>query len=809
MKHSNKFPNNNRRRKVKSGNFFPFIFLFLLSTCIVSVSEAHAQAPTQTIRGTVTDIDSQEPLIGAVVQIPSLNMGSTTDENGAYKISNVPVGRYEIRISYMGYEDQTASDVIVTSGKEVILNPGLSEKVNELNEVVVAYDRREDKTVTNNDMTTVSSRSFNIEDTKKYAGSLGDPSRMAANFAGVSGANDARNDIIIRGNSPSGLLWQLEGLDIPNPNHFGALGSTGGPVSMLNNNVLAKSDFMTSAFPAQYGNALSGVFDLRLRNGNNEKHEFLGQIGFNGFEIGADGPFSTHSKSSFLINYRYSTLAVFQKLGLNFGTGSATPDYQDLNFKLNFKVKNGNISFFGLGGLSDVSFLGNETDTTQLDFYSTRYINTIVNYKTGITGVSYEVNITPKTFSKLTLGFSGTEENFHGDSISHLTFEEIPSGNATFKTEKYSIVYNITHKFNAKNTVGAGITNDFIRENLFNEDIIEGIIHKTRIETDNSTLLSQAFVQWKYRFSENLTIKSGVNAMLLTMNHSFALDPRIGFTYRIKGNQTINLGLGIVSRMQPLTLYGVQTQVEGGYIETNKDLKFTRADHIVLGYDWLLNENIDVKIETYYQYLFDVPVQTFPNSYSALNTGDSFAPDLTDSLTNAGRGHNYGVELTIEKYFSHNYYFLVTTSVFNSKYKGSDGVERNTAFNQHYVINALAGKEFLVGKKRNALGLDLKFTTAGGKYLTPIDFEASALEGKAVFEEDEAYSLQQDPYFRLDSKIYFRKNFAHASMEWSLDLQNLTNHKNIFRQDYDPESNKVTTQYQQGFFPVPTFKVTF
>jgi hypothetical protein len=148
---------------------------------------------------------------------------------------------------------------------------------------------------------------------------------MASNFAGVSGANDARNDIIIRGNSPSGLLWQLEGLNIPNPNHFGSLSSTGGPVSMLNNNVLDKSDFMTSAFPAQYGNALSGVFDLSLRNGNNEKYEFLGQVGFNGFELGAEGPFSKNSKSSFLINYRYSTLALFQQIGINFGTGSATP----------------------------------------------------------------------------------------------------------------------------------------------------------------------------------------------------------------------------------------------------------------------------------------------------------------------------------------------------------------------------------------------------------------------------------------------------------------------------------------------------
>lgn len=139
-------------------------------------------------------------------------------------------------------------------------------------------------------MATVSARSFTVEETSRYAGSLNDPSRMAANYAGVSSTSDARNDIIIRGNSPLGVLWRLNGMEIPNPNHFGSLGTTGGPVSILNNNLLDKSDFLTGAFPAEYGNALAGVFDLQMRSGNNEKTEFLGQVGFNGFELGAEGP---------------------------------------------------------------------------------------------------------------------------------------------------------------------------------------------------------------------------------------------------------------------------------------------------------------------------------------------------------------------------------------------------------------------------------------------------------------------------------------------------------------------------------------
>jgi hypothetical protein len=177
-----------------------------------------------------------------------------------------------------------------------------------LDDVTVRPDIRKDQAI--NEMAVVSARSFTIDETERYAGSLGDPSRMAANFAGVTSVSDQRNDIVIRGNSPLGLLWRLEGLEIPNPNHFGSIGTTGGPISMLNINHLTNSDFYTGAFPAEYGNALAGAFDIRMRNGNNQKHEFMGQMGFNGFELGAEGPFSSNSQASYMANFRYSTLEV-------------------------------------------------------------------------------------------------------------------------------------------------------------------------------------------------------------------------------------------------------------------------------------------------------------------------------------------------------------------------------------------------------------------------------------------------------------------------------------------------------------------
>ncbi|HCN05819.1 MAG TPA: TonB-dependent receptor, partial [Bacteroidetes bacterium] len=271
---------------------------------------------TQVVRGTVIDAISNAPIPGARVTVMIDGKGpkgAIVQRDGSFKIAGIDLGRHTISIASIGYDPYVNDNVLVTSGKEVVLTITLNEAFSQTADVEVVYERAKDVGTTNNEYATVSGRAFNLEDTKRYAGALGDPSRMAQNFAGVVGANDSRNDIVVRGNSPAGMLWMMEGMIIPNPNHFGSLGSTGGPVSMLNNNVLDKSDFMTSAFPAMYGNAISGAFDLQMRKGNTDRHEFVGQIGFNGFEFGAEGP--TWEGSSYLVNYRYSTLGIFKALG--------------------------------------------------------------------------------------------------------------------------------------------------------------------------------------------------------------------------------------------------------------------------------------------------------------------------------------------------------------------------------------------------------------------------------------------------------------------------------------------------------------
>lgn len=794
-----------------------FLLLALLLTGLMESGVVHAQG-TQTVRGRILDEASRAPVIGAtfvLVRPDAPALGAVADVDGNFKLAQVPLGRQTFQVRAMGYEGRVLANVVVTAGKEVVLEITLTESVRQLNEAVVTASRSENKRVTNNEMALVSGRSFNIDDTRRYAGALGDPARMAANFAGVIAGNDSRNDIVVRGNSPGGMLWQLEGLNIPNPNHFGSLTSTGGPVSMLNNNALAKSDFLTSAFPAQYGNALAGVFDLRLRNGNDERREYVGQVGFNGFEAGAEGPFSLKKpgKGSFLFNYRYSTLGLFNTLGIQLGTGNAVPDYQDFNVKIQVPVsRRVSVSAFAIGGLSDVNFEGNKEDTTGKNLYGNENENLRVDYGTIISGVSADIQTSPRSSLRLTAGYSATSENFEGDSISTETRQAFLSGKARFRTGKYSFNGQYNLKINARNAIHAGFYNEILRYNLFNKEVYQGTRDLVRVNRDGSWYLGQAFVQWKHRFTARLAVTPGVHVQYTSQGEAAAAGPRLGIRYSLSEKQSLSAGYGMHFQMQSPYTYSVETFTPEGVRLTNRDLGFTRSQHLVLGTERLLTDNTSLKAEAYYQYIDRAPVTGAgrPSSYSGLNSGNSFAPDNEDSLVNAGTGENYGVELTLERTFTKGFYYLITGSLFQSRYRGSDNITRNTAFNTRAVFNALVGKEWKVGKNKNqVLGLNLRASTIGGRFLTPLNLAESQRQERAIFREDQAFSERQKPYFRTDLRLTYRREYSRSTLEFSLDLQNLTNHQNVFNQQYNRRTNRMVTQYQQGFFPVPFVRYTF
>ena len=788
--------------------------LILLAMLLLIAVAGKAQTQVQTIKGRVFDEASGAPLIGAIVSITDVTpvLGAATDSTGNFIIVGVAIGRHTVKIAYMSYEGKTLSDIEITAGKMVNLNVGLQESVKSLKEVSIVYNRAKDKNSTVNDMAMVSARSFNVDETKRYAGALGDPSRMAANFAGIVAGNDSRNDIVVRGNAPTGMLWQVNGLNAPNINHFGTLNSTGGPVSMLNNNNIDKSDFLTGAFPAQYGNALAGVFDIRLREGNKQKGEYVAQIGFNGFEGGAEGPIGKKKQTSYLINYRYSTLGVFKKLGLNLGTGTAVPIYQDVNYNFVSKVsKKGKLSFFGIAGNSKADFLGKDMDTTKPDLYGgDRFADQRSKFSTTITGLSYDHQLSEHSSAKVIAGYCTTGQYYTKDSISNFDGATFPNQLAEFTTQKFSLQAIYLHKFSAKDNIQAGLTYENIGYNTLYKRYAPGMPDQVYEDQQGTMGMEQAYLQWKHRFNKDLSLVGGLHFQYLDLNSSFAAEPRLSFRYAFNSRNSLSLGYGMHNQTQNVYTYFVESpSPTGGSQLGNKNLGFTRSQHLVGTYNLNLTPNLRIKAEGYFQYLDKVPVTAFSSSYSILNSGANFNLDNEGNLVNKGTGTNYGAELTVEHFLTKGFYFLVTTSLINSKYKGADVVERNTAFNTGYVANALAGKEFKVGHRGSIMAFNIKASRIGGRYLTPIDTTASRMAGAAVYESNKAFSDKQDDYFRLDFRISFRKEYKKSTMEFSLDLQNLTNHKNIFDRNYDKEKNAVIANYQQGFFPVPLFRWTF
>jgi len=787
-------------------------FIFILLFCEIGIN---AQTYTQTIRGKVLDADSKSTLPGATIVLLNSDtlIGSTSDGDGKFRLDKIPVGRRALKITSIGYEETFINNIIVTSGKEVVLTIELREKI--YTSAVVEVVAEKDKTKANNDLVTVSSRNFLAEETGRYAGSRGDPSKMVANYAGVSSGNDARNDIIVRGNSPLGVLWRMEGIDIPNPNHFSAQGSTGGPISMLNNNILGNSDFLTGAFPAEYGNKTAAVFDIKLRNGNNEQNEYTGSLGINGVELGAEGPISKKNGSSYLINYRYSTLEVFNKLGIRFGV-SASPEYQDISYKVNVPTtKAGIFTLWGIGGKSKLTLLDSERKATDWS-YITGGQDLVFATSMGATGVSHLYFFNSKTSGKLSLSVSGTDLDASVDTISPVDQSSFLDRKNKSTEANFIANYTVSKKINAKNLIKLGATYQtiyFNAESYSYSNDYGKYIYDLNVKKSTADLI-QGFAHWQFRPTDKITINSGVHYQNFLLNKTSAIEPRLGLRFQVSKKQNISLGYGMHSQMQPTIYYFYETYIPttDSYFRSNRNLDLSKSQHAILSYDFNFAKDYRLKLEGYYQYIYNVPVQkNYQSSFSMINVGNALEGiPLVDSLENKGDGENIGIEFTFEKFFNKHFYYLATVSLYQSKYKGSNGAEHHTSYDGGYVLNALAGYEFNLGKNKNrALSVDLKFTQAGGNRYTPIDIEKSKIYGEAVYIDEEAFSKQLKDYSRFDIKVSYKTNRKRTSQSIFLVVENIFDTKNILRESYDPVSQKVQQEYQLGLFPYFGYKIEF
>ena len=790
--------------------------------CLLFPLFLFSQNVTQTVRGHVSDKDSKFPVLGATVLVYADSVmvgGAVSDESGDFRVTNVPVGRVNMVFRSVGYTDLPINNLIITGGKEVILNVELEEQTILLEglEIKAYQDKRE----VNNEMAVVSVRTFSVEETDRYAGSRGDPARMASNFAGVQGADDSRNDIVVRGNSPIGVLWRLEGVDIPNPNHFAIAGTTGGPVSIINNKYLSNSDFFTGAFPAEYGNSIAGVFDLNMRRGNNEQHEFSGQLGFLGTELFAEGPINKSKKSSYLGSFRYSTLQLFQFMNLSIGT-SAVPNYFDGGVKLSFPKGTSIINVFAIGGKSNIDILVSEYSKAETELYGDSDRDQYFGTSMAVAGVSYGMQLNPKAYGKAVVAYSWQENHANHILVYRDTLFEIdsmvPNMNYSYKDQKITALYHLNYKVNNRHSFKAGVSAEQYMYNHIDSNLnLFTWNFDNRYDYTDNALIMQAFFQWKYKAAEKLVVNGGLHGQVFTMNaNSKSIEPRLGLSYTLTEKSSLNFGAGLHSQMLPSYQYTYQQiQPDNSFLLINEDVGFIRSFHSVLGYDQMLGKNFRLKMETYFQYLYDVPVEVQPSAFSLANEGSGFSRFFPDSLQNTGTGKNYGVELTLEKFFSNHFFFLATGSLYNSLYVGSDGIERKTDFNGSYAANLLGGYEWTISD-RNVITTGIKMTYAGGKLSTPVDTLASIAAKELIFIDSLTNTLQLKDYFRFDLKLAYRINSKKNKVthEIAIDLVNLFDVQNVLGLTYAPNPADVTIspikeEYQLGFLPLFYYKIDF
>ena len=694
-------------------------------------------------------------------------------------------------------------NIILNAGKETVLTIPLETSIHSEAEVKVRANSRRNKPM--NDMSVVSARAFTVEETQKYAAAVNDPLRMAMAFPGVMAADDGNNSIIIRGNSPAGLLWRMEGMDIPNPNHFSNAGGSGGGISILSAQLLANSDFVTSAFAAEYGNAMSGVFDLRLRKGNNEKREYTLQAGVLGLNAAAEGPFSKKYKGSYLINYRYSTLALLSKAGVIPDNGAT--DFQDISYNLYFPTNRlGSFTLFGFGGLSSQVDKA-EMDSVKWESNSDRY-NSDFTANTMMNGLTHNILLGNRVQLKSSAGVSITrnmyDENYLEDDLSRsLTYED------NYRTRKWMFNSVLNYRAGHRLHIRSGVMINLVRFSYFQRSPEHfGAPVEQRINTKGNTSTLQAYTQGQYSISDNFSVNAGLHYLSLALNNTHSLEPRLSARWAINSRSSLAAGFGQHSQLQAMGIYfAEETDAAGNRTQPNRDLGFTKANHYVLSYSHRLARDLVIKAELYYQQLHNVPVGTEDSStFSTLNVLDDY---VTEPLSNKGKGRNYGIELSLEKYLRNNFYYTLTSSIYQSKYTAADGVERNTRFNGNYIATLIAGKDFIIAKGNKTIGLNVKTIYGGGQRTTPIDAEASAQEGYTVFLEQQAYTLQNPAYFRADLGVSIRWNRRRVTSTLSLDIQNLTNRLNVFNQWYDNEENRVVTNYQTGLIPVLNYKIEF
>ena len=774
----------------------------------------------QTIKGSVTDAITGETLIGAAVKVAELkDVGGITNIDGEFSITITQPGRYTIETSYMGYEPSVLKEVLVAGAKDVVLDITLRESSTDMNEVVIKPRVNKESTV--NPTALVGGMMLSMEEASRYAGGYNDPARLVTAFAGVAGQGDG-NGISVHGNAPQFMQYRLEGVEIFSPNHFADLYSAGfGMVSALNSNVITNSDFFVSTFNSSYNNALSGVFDVRMRAGNNSKFENGVQVGSVGIEWTSEGPISKKNNSSFIFNYRYGFSTIARKLKL-IDTYGSQYDFQDLSFKLNFPTKKaGTFSAFALG------FIDKSWDV-ELDIKDIHSIYDASDQEgslyNALLGASHKIHFDNKWTWRTTAAYNMQHNKVDMEYWGlHFDANHKPIG---FEGKDYPFSYLKQNEdravFNTELSkqvtprwllqLGGEYSHRFFDLNFRTaENVYEPVSPTPYYATKDNTGLASIFWSNLWKPTDNLSFNLGLSGSYFLLSKDFSIEPRASMKWEPGKRHSISLGYGLHSMIEKLDAYFFRN-ADGTM--ANKDLGLSKAHHLLTTYMYKFTDNLNLRFNAYYQYGFDTPVGINGSTFCTVNRLFNY---IEEPLVNEGNTRNYGADITLEHYMSRGFYGQVNGSLFKSEYRGLDKKWRNQLYDRGYMVKVLGGKEWMIGKrKQDVFNVSVKYTLQGGLRHTPIDVDAmranvaaGIINDQPIYKEDEAMTLQFDPTSILDLTVSYKINRKNVGHTIAFEGVNILQHETPYAVHYDLGTGQLRVDKSGISLPNIYYRIDF
>lgn len=770
----------------------------------------------------VFDAISNIPLEGCEIEVFPKSEKTNTDSLGSATFHSLLPGRYYVMVTKEGYKLFVSDNFLHTNQKSSQMILFLQDGSVNLKEIEVKTASMLTSNESKNSFSYLSNRSFSSEDTERIPMGLNDPARMSLSYTGVHvGRSDLDNPIIVRGNSPYGVSWRIEGIDVPNPNHFAKHGTSGGGLSILSAQVIGNSDFYSGAMPAEFGNALAATFDIKLREGNYSKKAYKARASMLGIDVAAEGPFK-NNRSSFLINYRYSTLGLMNWLTFYLVGNRTVNTFSDLSFNLIFNSKNlkNKTTVFGVFGKSmDHAFPQPEPEKRKvgvLDDWEER----IRPSDMGVLGITHTRNINSRSSLKIVAAATLSRILRYSDTLS---FEDV---HFRYNTEKYidnRLSTNVAYLNKLSNTLKlkTGVQIQLMDFEFNRTTLPRSSMNDVTAQTNGkliwangngSSTVAEAYAMLEKVWLEKIYLNAGFHNMHFFFNNTNSFEPRIALKYSPNVRHIVAASYGLHSQLLPMSTYFVARKANDKapfqYDYPNQNLAFPRSEHIVLSYRTMLAKDFKLTTELYSQNISRSLVQeTKESSFWILNASDGY-PGITNMVA-TGKGFNKGVDITVEKLFYSKYFLMFTGSLYDAKFQTYAGDIFNSSFNDRFGSTLTFGREFNLRKSR-VIQAGFRGMFNGGFHYTEPDLVKSTALKTYIPKFTETNKLNAPAYKRLDARIAYRYNGKRTSGQIALDIQNATGYANVSRAFYNISTRQIELQRKgTGFTPIASVAVEF